>query len=138
MLQAVKILLLKGQSVGVPACLSQKSLGLQALGYLPPELPSPISFGNEQRMHVTAKVCDNSSKLESISMLHGKVMVFLGKLSDNSPAVAKLPATSALLKQEVWVHHVYIVLTCLAVAVPCCIGKNKYKVIVQENNLSMA
>ncbi|KAL0019659.1 hypothetical protein WJX77_010649 [Trebouxia sp. C0004] len=72
----------------------------QALGYLPPELPSPISFGNEQRMHVTAKVCDNSSKLESSSMLHGKVMVFLGKLSDNSPAVAKLPATHALLKQE--------------------------------------
>ncbi|KAL3162352.1 hypothetical protein ABBQ32_010035 [Trebouxia sp. C0010 RCD-2024] len=72
----------------------------QNLGYLPPELPSTISFGNEQRMRVTAKVCDNSSKLESSSMLHGKVMVFLGKLSDNSAAVAKLPATDALLKQE--------------------------------------
>ena len=116
MLQAVKVLLLKGQSVCVPACLSLKCLGLQALGYLPPELPSPISFGNEQRMHVTAKVCDNSSKLESSSMLHGKVMVFLGKLSDNSPAVAKLPATDALLKQEVWVHHVYIVADLLG----CC------------------
>ncbi|KAL3133629.1 hypothetical protein ABBQ32_008146 [Trebouxia sp. C0010 RCD-2024] len=81
----------------------------QALGYLPPELPSTISFGNEQRMRATAKVCDNSSKLESSSMLHGKVMVFLGKLSDNSAAVAKLPATDALLKQEVWVHHISIV-----------------------------
>ena len=67
-------------------------------------------------MHVTAKVCDNSSKLESSSMLHGKVMVFLGKLSDNSPAVAKLPATDALLKQEVWVHHVSTVADLLG----CC------------------
>ncbi|KAL3130716.1 hypothetical protein ABBQ38_000065 [Trebouxia sp. C0009 RCD-2024] len=72
----------------------------QALGYLPPKLPSTISFGNEQRMHVTAKVRDNTSKLASSSMLHGKVMVFLGNLSDNSLAVAKLPATDALLKQE--------------------------------------
>ena len=29
-----------------------------------------------------------------------------------------------------------LLLTCLAVAVPCCIGRNKYKVIVQEHNLS--
>ena len=42
-------------------------------------------------------------------MLHNEVMVFLGKLSDNSPAVAKLPGTNALLKQEVWVHHVSVV-----------------------------
>ena len=113
MLQVVKRL--KGQNVGVPACLSLKCLGLQALGYLPPELPSPISFGNQQRMHVTAKVCDNSSKLEPSSLLHGKVVVFLGKLSD-SPAVAKLPASDALLKQEVWAHHVHIVADLLG----CC------------------
>ena len=49
-------------------------------------------------------------------MLHGKVMVFLGELSDNSPAVAKLPATDALLEQEVWVHFVYIVADLLG----CC------------------
>ncbi|KAL3142531.1 hypothetical protein ABBQ38_002853 [Trebouxia sp. C0009 RCD-2024] len=35
-----------------------------------------------------------------LSALVGKVMVFLGKLSDNSAAVAKLPATDAMLKQE--------------------------------------
>ena len=116
LLWAVKVLSLWGQSVGVPACLSLKSLVLQALGYLDPELPSTIGFGNEQRLHVTAKVCDSSFKLESSSMLHGKVMVFLGKLSDNSPAVAKLPATDALLKQEVWVHHVCIVADLLG----CC------------------
>ena len=79
---------------------------LQALGYLPPELPSLIRFGYQlkQEMHVTAKVYDNSSKLDSgttSSMSIGKVMVFRGKLSDNSPAVAKLPATVALLAQEV-------------------------------------
>ena len=67
---------------------------------MPPELPSTISFGHE-RMYVKAKIFDNSSKLDSSSMLHGKVMVFSGELSDNSPAIAKLPATDALLKQEV-------------------------------------
>ena len=29
-----------------------------------------------------------------------------------------------------------LLLTCSAVAVPCCIGRNKYKMTVQENNLS--
>lgn len=28
-----------------------------------------------------------------------------------------------------------LLLTCSAVAVPCCIGRNKNKVTVQENNL---
>ena len=116
LLWALRVLLFKEQSDGVPACLSPKCLVLQALGYLPPDLPSTISFGDEQRMHVTAKVCDNSSKLESSSMLHGKVMVFFGKLSDNSPGVAKLPATDASLKQEVWVHHVSTVADLLG----CC------------------
>ena len=76
------------------------------------------------RLHVTAKVCDNSSKLESGSMLHGKVMVFLGKLSDNSPAVAKLPATNALLRQEVWVHHVPVVAELLSC---CCASLHRQK-----------
>ena len=115
-LYAVNVSSLKGQSVGVLACLSVNCHVLQALGYLPPELPSTISFGNDHRMHVTAKIYDNSSKLDSSSMLHGKVMVFLGKLSDNSSAVAKLPAADALSKQEVRVHHVSIVADLLG----CC------------------
>ena len=67
-------------------------------------------------MYVKAKIFDNSSKLDSSSMLHGKVMVFSGELSDNSPAIAKLPATDALFKQEVWMHHVSIVAGLLG----CC------------------
>ncbi|KAL3137531.1 hypothetical protein ABBQ38_004815 [Trebouxia sp. C0009 RCD-2024] len=73
----------------------------QALGYSPPQLPSPISFGNNEEMHATAKVFDNSCKHDAASTLHGRVMVFSGRLSDKSQAIAKLPATGALFDQEV-------------------------------------
>jgi len=94
-----------GTEFGVLACLSVSLPSLQALGYLPPELPSTIRFGNNQEMYVTAKVLGNSSKDDSGSMLHGKVMVFSGQLSDNTPAIAKLPATDALLQREVCKLH---------------------------------
>lgn len=85
---------------------------------MPPELPSTISFGNE-RMYVTAKIYGNLSKLDSSSMLHGKVMVFSGEVSDNSPAIAKLPVSDALFKQEVWSTMFRLLQACLAVVVPC-------------------
>ena len=69
-LYAVGMLVLKGQTVGVPACLSMTCHVLQALEYLLPELPSTISFDNDQRMHVTAKNRGSSSKLDSSSTLH--------------------------------------------------------------------
>ena len=109
---------------------------LQALGYLPPQLPSPISFGNKEKMYVTAKVYDNSSKFDSHSMLHGGVMVFRGDLSDNSPAIAKLPATDALLDLEVRVNHVSLVANLLGC---CCALLHRRNQVqgdcVQENNL---
>ena len=52
-------------------------------------------------MLVTAKILGNSSMNDSGGMLHGKVMGFGGKLLDNTPAIAKVPATDALLQQEV-------------------------------------
>ena len=47
----------KIQSAGRLACSSSSPL-LQALGYLPPELPSSLSiwFGNNEEMLVTAKI----------------------------------------------------------------------------------
>ena len=88
------------------ACLLVILPCLQALGYLPPQLPSPINSANEQKMTAIAKVLGNSSKHDSGSMLHGRVMVFSGQLSDNSPAIAKIPAEAVLLQQEVGVLHV--------------------------------
>ena len=73
-------------------CLSFTSPLLQALGYLPPELPSVIRFGNNEEMLVTAKILGNSSRNGSGSMLHDKVIVFSGQLLDNTPAVAKSPS----------------------------------------------
>ena len=52
-------------------------------------------------MHAKHKVFDNSCKHDLADKLHGSVMVFSGRLSDNSQAIAKLPATSALFDQEV-------------------------------------
>ena len=44
---------------------------------------------------------------DSGSMLHGKVMVFSGKLLDNTPGIAKVPATDALLQQEVCALRIF-------------------------------
>lgn len=52
-------------------------------------------------MHAIHKVFDNSCKHDLADKLHGRVMVFTGRLSDNSPAIAKLPAIGALFDQEV-------------------------------------
>ncbi|DBB01130.1 TPA: hypothetical protein ACH3X1_001021 [Trebouxia sp. C0004] len=71
----------------------------QALGYLPPHLPT-IHIGNEV-MRPAAKVFQNSSAHHSANMLTGKVMVFSGTLSDGQQAIAKLPATEAYLDREV-------------------------------------
>lgn len=71
------------------------------MGYLPPQLPSPISFGDGEEMHAIHKVFDNSCKHDSASTLHGRVMVFSGHLSDDSQAIAKLPAANALFDKEV-------------------------------------
>lgn len=71
----------------------------QALGYLPPHLPT-IHIGNEV-MRPAAKVFQNSSAHDSANMLNGKVMVFTGTLSDGQEAIAKLPATEAYLDREV-------------------------------------
>lgn len=74
---------------------------LQALGYVSPQLPSPISLGNKEEMHAIHKVFDNSCKHDLADKLHGRVMVFSGRLSDKSQAIAKLPATCALFGKEV-------------------------------------
>lgn len=50
---------------------------------------------------MTKKITENSSKIDSNNMLHGKVMVFGGKLLDNTPAIAKVSATAFLFQQEV-------------------------------------
>ncbi|KAL0034529.1 hypothetical protein WJX79_006917 [Trebouxia sp. C0005] len=70
----------------------------QALGYLPPHLPT-IHIGNEV-MRPAAKVFQNSSAHDSANMLNGKVMVFSGTLSDGQQGIAKLPATEAYLDRE--------------------------------------
>lgn len=92
------------------ACLPFISPCLQALGYLPPELSSSISFGDNDKMLVTEKITENSSVQDSI--LHGKVMVYGGKLSDNTPAIAKVPATASLLQQEVCTFFVALLGCC--------------------------
>ncbi|KAL3151355.1 hypothetical protein ABBQ38_013187 [Trebouxia sp. C0009 RCD-2024] len=73
----------------------------QVLGYLPPQLPSTFTLADGDRMQTTAKVFDNSSRYDSASKLHSRVMVFSGRLSDNSEAIAKVPASAALFETEV-------------------------------------
>ena len=90
---------------------------MQALGYLPPELPSVIRFGDNEEMLVTAKILGKSSRNDSGSMLHDKVIVFSGQLLDNTPAVAKIPATDALLQLEVCLLHSFCFVADLLAAI---------------------
>ncbi|KAL3162655.1 hypothetical protein ABBQ38_008700 [Trebouxia sp. C0009 RCD-2024] len=72
----------------------------QVLGYLSPQLPSTFTLADGDRMQTTAKVFAHTSGYDSASKLHGRVMVFSGRLSDNSEAIAKVPASAALFEME--------------------------------------